>query len=365
MRQFLFVTIVFMFYGGAFSQEVALVKYLPKGYVKDGSRDYTVYIQKGLDENLKVEFPDFPILVNEKGLYVHSNQTLIFTKNASLVMKPNAEEKYGILNVIFVNNVTINNPVLVGDKQYHKGESGEWGMGINIRSSTNIKINNPKISKTWGDGIYIGEPSALEKKDKKSTSYTNKAISVKGGIIDDCLRNGISIISGIDITIDGTIIQNMNSKAPKGAIDIEPNNKSNALKNIILKNITTKNNFNGLIVFLVNLAQEKKYDIGTISIINHKDYNSAAPLVIRNYHKKYRKEKNIQGVKGKIIIKDSFYYNSGNAYQHHPDIDFNPEIEFSNVNYFKLVKGKYIKDNSKENKFIKSVKDDRNVRIFE
>src|SRR5690606_11994065 len=51
---------------------------LPAGYVKNGSVDYTQYIQKALDDHNKVMFPDFPILINDAGLSVRSNTKLFF-----------------------------------------------------------------------------------------------------------------------------------------------------------------------------------------------------------------------------------------------------------------------------------------------
>src|SRR5690554_6070389 len=283
---------------------VELVDYLPNDFVKDGTVDYTVFLQQGLDENNNVIFPNFPILINENGLNAKCNQILNFPPNSKLIIKPNSEVRYGILNIKYVNNVVVNNPTLIGDKEKHLSEKGEWGMGINIWASKNVKINNPNISKTWGDGIYVGEPSLKERQQKGLSSYTNYNITVKGGVIDDCLRNGISIVSGVDVLIDGTTIQNMNTKAPKSAIDIEPNGTYNEIRNVVLKNIVTKNNFNGIIVFLVNLAQEKQYHVGKISIENHQDYSSKSALVIRNYHKRYD-NKNFHGVAGKIKIKNA------------------------------------------------------------
>src|SRR5690554_190468 len=343
---------------------VELVDYLPNDFVKDGTVDYTVFLQQGLDENNNVIFPNFPILINENGLNAKCNQILNFPPNSKLIIKPNSEVRYGILNIKYVNNVVVNNPTLIGDKEKHLSEKGEWGMGINIWASKNVKINNPNISKTWGDGIYIGEPQIQEKKKKKLKSYTNHNILIKGGIIDDCLRNGISITSGINVLIDGITIMNINTKAPKGAIDIEPNNKNNDIKNIVLRNITTKNNFNGLIIYLVKLAQEKKYDIGEIIIENHRDYSSRSSLTIRNYHKKDHDNKDIQGVAGKIKIKDNSYFGTKNVYNHHPDIKFNPIIEFSNIKYYKQQRGVYILDNKANNLFKKRVSTDSKVKIL-
>src|SRR5690606_29419791 len=142
-----YIAIIFCtFFCTVLNSQVNLEKYLPHNYVKDGSIDYTIYMQKGLDENLNIQFPDFPVLINENGLNIRSNQKLNFSKNACLIMKPNSEERYGLLNLKNVSNVVINNPGLEGDRKNHKSSKGEWGMGINILSSRNITINNPYIT---------------------------------------------------------------------------------------------------------------------------------------------------------------------------------------------------------------------------
>ena len=360
MKSLLFFFLFSVAYG-----QTDLTKYLPKGYNKTGEVDYTDYLQKGLNENVNVQFPDFPVLINVKGLNVRSNQVLNFSKNSKLMMKPNSEEMFGILNIKFAENVTVNNPNLVGDKDKHLGTKGEWGMGINIMASKNVTINNPIISKTWGDGIYIGEPTEAEKKTKKLKSYENQNITINKGVIDDCLRNGISVISGINVLIDGTTIQNINSKAPKAAIDVEPNNKNNKIKNIKLCNITTKNNFNGIVVFLVKLVQERKYDIGEILIENHRDYNSKGALTIRIYSEKDHKDKIYQAINGIIRIKDNSYFGTTNVYSHNKDIKYNPKIEFSNIKYYKQVGDKYLLDTNAINLLKSRIKIDPQVKIVQ
>src|SRR5690606_32984879 len=100
----------------------------------------------------------------------------------------------------------------------------------------NVVIINPKISLTWGDGIYIGEPPLDERRKSIRSSFSNSNIKIVGGEISNCLRNGISIVSGEDIFIEGITIRDMKTKSPKAAIDIEPNGAHNHIKNIFLKN---------------------------------------------------------------------------------------------------------------------------------
>ena len=338
-----------------------LTKYLPKGYSKTGDVDYTTYLQKGLDENRSVLMPDFPILINKEGLNLKSNQTVSFQNNSCLIMKPNHETNYGMLNIINADNVKVNNAYLIGDKDKHLGKNGEWGMGINILSSSNVNIINPKIQKTWGDGIYIGELSKVKRKNIKKKSFTNTNINIKGGNIEDCLRNGISIISGINIIVDGITIKNISTKPPRAAIDIEPNTKSNIIRDIALNNIITKDNFNGIVIMLTNIIDTKMVHIGTITIKNHTDYDSKSSLTISNYADKLSKKAGLQSLKGEIIISKNNYYGTGKIYTHKKTNKYNPTIKFENVNYYKKVNSKYILNKDFNNSLYSSVKNDKKV----
>ncbi|QEC73950.1 hypothetical protein FSB73_22045 [Arachidicoccus ginsenosidivorans] len=122
-----------------------LTDLLPKNYVKSGTVDYTVYLQKGLDHFNEVIFPDFPILINSKGLYISSNSKIVFASNSKILMKGNSKELFAIFNVIDSKNISIYFPNLIGDKTTHTGKKGEWGMGIMIKGGQNINISIPKL----------------------------------------------------------------------------------------------------------------------------------------------------------------------------------------------------------------------------
>src|SRR5690606_13000285 len=164
----------------------SILEYLPKNYVKDGTIDYTGYIQKAIDENKNIVLPNFPILINDGGLKLKSNFNLFFQKESALIMKPSTKTKYSFFSLTEVDNVNIYNPTLLGDRKTHLSNKGEWGMGISIYGSTNVKIYNVNIKDTWGDGIYINS-------NKNKHSYN---VLIKNGYIDNARRNGISIISG-------------------------------------------------------------------------------------------------------------------------------------------------------------------------
>lgn len=233
------------------SRPVDIVSVLPKGYVKNGSVDYTALLQQFINENSNVIFPDFPILINDTGLKLKSNSSYRFGKNSKLLMKPSSKSGYNMLDCNGKENITIINPVLVGDRKLHQGNTGEWGFGISIRGAKNISVDGAKIYDCFGDGIYIGRLNQL----------ISDNITISNAFVSNSRRNGISITSGTNIKVLSSTFQKSNGKGPSSGIDIEPNNAQDELKNIELTNIKTIDNENwGLLINLVNLRKDNSLD---------------------------------------------------------------------------------------------------------
>ena len=161
---------------------------------------------------------------------IPSNKNIIFENGAILNINPNANKGYRGFLVDGVENVTLNNITIVGDKYTHLGTEGEWGNGLEIKNSKNVKIINPKISKCWGDGIYLNN---------------NENTVVEKAILDDNRRQGISYICGVNDTINNPIIYNTNGINPQFGIDIEPNYPSEKIINLVINNPYFKGNDNG------------------------------------------------------------------------------------------------------------------------
>lgn len=287
-----------------------LTAFLPRNYVKDASIDYTSYLQKGIDANKNVLFPNFPVRINDKGLTLKSNSIVSFQKNSKIILSSSNKETYEILRLHNIKNVVIIDPVITGERKTHKGTSGQWGMGIAVRSSSNITIVNPIISQCWGDGIYIGP--LVEKVNGKGKSLGPcDGVKVLGGIIDDNRRNGISIVSGRNININNTLIANTMGTSPKAGIDVEPSSSIASAQNIKIENITTYNNAGGgIILSLKALAQKKKNpnaDTVSITVNNQKDYFSFSGLRVAGYgsNNSGNKYSNLIQLRGDITISNS------------------------------------------------------------
>ena len=128
-------------------------------------------------------------------------------------LMPNDYRNYYIIQVEGSNISVRGTGTIIGDKHTHKGNSGEWGMGINLDGAHNVTISGLSIQNCWGDCIYIGNNS------------TN--VLIKDCKLDHGRRQGISVSSVDGLVVRNCIITNVSGTAPEYGIDIEPNKNEN------------------------------------------------------------------------------------------------------------------------------------------
>jgi len=278
-----------------------LTNSLPPGHAKDGSVDYSEILREAISQHPKVMFPNFPVLVNHRGISIGSHKTLLFQEKSELILAPNDQPAYNILQLRRVENVTIINPKITGDKDKHLGKDGQWGFGIGIFSAENINIINPVINSCWGDGIYIGKSSDV--------LTPSRNISIVNATLVNNRRNGISVISVDGLTINKAYIAFTEGHNPMNGIDIEPNGYQDEIRNVKLNNVTTESNKGGgILVYLCSMygGGEKVIDI---EVNDHIDINSKHGLRIMSY--KLKPE--LSGiVKGNIKVNNALWKrNSG------------------------------------------------------
>ncbi|MDQ0476444.1 hypothetical protein [Chryseobacterium sp. MDT2-18] len=262
---------------------------LPQNYVEDGSVDYTDYVQNALNIYSNVLLPNFPLLINDKGLILKSGSTVIFNEKTVLLKKPSDKSNYDVLKIKGVKDVKVYFANIVGDRYEHLNKNGEWGHGIGIWSSNNIYLFKPKVKYGWGDGIYINN---------------GVDVTVNKAFVNNNRRNGVSIISGKNITFNSLIAANSDGTEPKAGIDIEPNNNQENLKNININNLITYNCTTGLLVYLGALSGKESKKIG-MTVNNHIDDSSVYALAL--YLDK--REINYSNITGNIRINNSKWLN--------------------------------------------------------
>jgi len=294
---------------------VDITRYLPANYSKNGNIDYTTYIQKGITENQNVLLPNFPVLVNDRGLKVHTYSTLIFNKNSKLILKGSSKENYNIIDIRNVHNVKIYFANIQGDRYNHIGKGGQWGMGIGVWNSENVDIISPSIVNCWGDGLYLNGANN---------------VNIINAVLNNNRRNGISVIAGNYINIKNMLAANTNGVLPMAGLDIEPNSNKELIKNILVDKPITYNNFRGILVSLYNMSGNLSREVG-IHINEPVDDGSNRGMDL------YVNKKNVndKSIRGTILINNPQWINQkeiGMFYNKYGfDNNINIDINFSSV----------------------------------
>jgi hypothetical protein len=203
------------------------------GAYGDGIHDDTEILQKIINMNKPIIFDDSTYMINKNGLLLINNTRITFN-NTILKMITNNSSGYNILNINKCNNVNIlGNAYLIGDKETHTGETGEFGHALSIIGSSNVNIENVQCSYGWGDGCYIGPTDDL-------LNNPNNII-INNLVCHHNRRNGLSITSGSKIIINNLITYNNGGTSPNGGFDIEPYNTNNVI-DITINNIYSYSN---------------------------------------------------------------------------------------------------------------------------
>ena len=89
-------------------------------------------------------------------LHLKDDMTLELAEGAVLKAIPNDSKKYSLLTISGVANVWVIGGTLEGERDQHKGKSGEWGYGLHInKGAKHITVSNLLAKKMWGDGFYV------------------------------------------------------------------------------------------------------------------------------------------------------------------------------------------------------------------
>ena len=245
----------------------------------DGLNKAIEYASKNNIKNIKLEQGTY--LVNgvgdrsqEKGILLKSNINLDLN-NSKIIHETNGSIRYTIFAVYNVENVTISNGTLIGDRYTHNyntvDSTHEWGFGIEIQGSRNINIHNLEIRELTGDGVIV---SRYE--EKAGVINASEKVNISNNLIYECRRQGITIGYAKNVKIFNNEIYNILGTSPASAIDIEPDDSTQLAENIEIYNNKLYNTNNKLNVvrairYVKNINIHDNEINGNISVYGSKD----------------------------------------------------------------------------------------------
>lgn len=211
-----------------------------------------------------------------RGLILKDNVHFLLADNAILKTIPNNQDNHTLLWIVNQRNITVEGGTLLGERYEHTSNTGEWGHGILIRDNAkNITIKNIKLSQFWGDGIEILSSYGASPIDGHVEKVRPENIFIDNISCIDNRRQGISIVSGLNIEITNSNFTHTNGVEPHAGIDIEPTEVGDFCKNILIKNcIFEDNEGEGILIhsgMLMSTWQDIENEINSKKLFNVTD----------------------------------------------------------------------------------------------
>jgi len=213
--------------------------------------DATECLQKAIDsgaEKILVEKQSSPWIIS-KTIRLRSDQTIFFMDGCEVLAKEGAFKGQGehLFTAKGCNNVVLQG---VGKARIAMRRSdyanrdlypwSEWRHAISFYECENIRVTDLTIEESGGDGIYLG--STKEGKPCRSITIENLKCNRH-------YRQGISIISAVDVVIRNCQFNDTKGTPPAAGIDLEPNKKWNELKDIFIERCEFNGNQGGILIY--------------------------------------------------------------------------------------------------------------------
>jgi Pectate lyase superfamily protein len=202
-----------------------LVNVTESGAKGDGKTDDTAAIQAAIDtvagSKGTVFLPDGTYMVaveREQGLNLKSSMTLKLSRSATIKAMPTKDSHYALLRVAGASNVWITGGTLEGERDQHRGKSGEWGMGLHIgKGAKNITVSGLRSRNMWGDGFYV--------QDAEDVRFCSV-------VAENNRRQGMSVIQADGLLVLNSVFKNTHGTRPSAGIDFEPDKESQEIKKV-------------------------------------------------------------------------------------------------------------------------------------
>jgi polygalacturonase len=211
-----------------------------KGARGDGRSDDTAAIQAAIDAlpaaggTVRVPAGNYMIDAG-RAISLRSNMRLEMAPDAQLTALPNSLKRYHVIRVWRVDNVQIVGGRVVGERDQHRGDKGEWGYGINIQASHNVTVTGTRISDCWGDGMWIGAFG------RGANADISTDVTVQNVVSTNNRRQGLSLGPCQHVRILDSTFSDTNGTKPQSGIDLEPMGQGE-VKDVLIQGCTMTGN---------------------------------------------------------------------------------------------------------------------------
>jgi hypothetical protein len=216
--------------------------------------DATEALQAAIDSGapkVVVENMGRPWIVS-RTINLRSNQEIVFEKGVVVEAKKGAFLGKGdcLFLAALQRNITIIGYGAVLrmrklDYTQPPYEKAEWRHALSIRSCENVRVFGLTLASSGGDGIYLGVAKR---------GVPNSNIHIKDVVCVDNYRQGISVISAENVLMENVVMRDTSGTPPMAGIDFEPNDPTEVLSNIVMRNCVVQNNSgDGFAFYLHNL----------------------------------------------------------------------------------------------------------------
>jgi len=237
------------------------------GAVGDGSTDDTTVLQAAITAGANgiVYFPYQSGAYMTDKLILVSNTTLVFDPGVTL--KLNANEDTRLLQISDLTNIRIFGGIFDGD--YNNQTPTGQEHCIDFRGCTRVFVRGAKCINAGGDGIYLGSTA---------TQAFCQDVTVDSVVCDGNYRQGLTLISGKNVSITNSVFKNTSGTAPQAGIDVEPNANTDFIQGVHISNCLTQSNAGaGVSIGLVNLAgSTAQHDITVLNCTSLTDNHGFA-----------------------------------------------------------------------------------------
>lgn len=204
-------------------------------------------------------------IVLEPGVMILAKPGAYKAKMACLLRFENAK------NIVLRGNkatIRMNRTEYLGDDH----QPSEHRHAVAIAACNGVLIEDLNVEESGGDGVYISgayyhkEPVpegsikvSWKGKEGPVTRWelpVSYNVTVRRVVADRNHRQGLSLISGVNVLIEDCLFKNTSGTPPMHGLDIEPGNLRNQLKNVVVRNcVSEMNDGAGFMVYLRKLKE--------------------------------------------------------------------------------------------------------------